>query len=126
MDDFLKEFFPWVYERKQHVQENNYCKYHDGFLHLFTSSLYIAALIASFLASSVCSSLLHLLAVSPSPCSSLVASSSASPTRPSLSSSPSSLRPGRGVPSTSASNSSSRAEDPAARSLRSDVHHPGI
>ncbi|KAK4769220.1 hypothetical protein SAY86_027370 [Trapa natans] len=54
MDDFLKAFFPEVYERKQHVQEDNYCKYDDEFLQLFTSSLYIAALIASFAASRVC------------------------------------------------------------------------
>lgn len=57
MDDFLKEFFPRVYERKQHVHEDNYCKYDDVYLQLFTSSLYIAALIASFAASRVCSNL---------------------------------------------------------------------
>ncbi|XP_039000224.1 sugar transport protein 8-like isoform X2 [Hibiscus syriacus] len=51
MDDFLKEFFPAVYRKKQHVLENNYCKYDNQFLQLFTSSLYLAALIASFVAS---------------------------------------------------------------------------
>ena len=55
MDDFLKKFFPVVYERKQHAHENNYCKYDNQFLQLFTSSLYLAALIASFAASRVCS-----------------------------------------------------------------------
>ncbi|KAK3440823.1 hypothetical protein EUGRSUZ_B01091 [Eucalyptus grandis] len=54
MDDFLKKFFINVYEKKQHVQENNYCKYNDTLLQLFTSSLYIAALLASFVASRVC------------------------------------------------------------------------
>ncbi|GLU08852.1 hypothetical protein SLE2022_257370 [Rubroshorea leprosula] len=54
MDDFLKEFFPIVYRRKQHAHENNYCKYDDQSLQLFTSSLYIAALIASFVASRAC------------------------------------------------------------------------
>ena len=55
MDDFLKKFFPAVYERKQHAHENNYCKYDNQFLQLFTSSLYLAALVASFVASRVCS-----------------------------------------------------------------------
>ncbi len=55
MDDFLIEFFPKVYERKQHAKENNYCKYDDQFLQLFTSSLYLAALFSSFVASKVCS-----------------------------------------------------------------------
>ncbi|KAI6683693.1 hypothetical protein NL676_029606 [Syzygium grande] len=54
MDDFLKEFFKEVYEKKQHVHENNYCKYDNHLLQLFTSSLYIAALLASFVASKVC------------------------------------------------------------------------
>ncbi|TYI64185.1 hypothetical protein E1A91_D09G069600v1 [Gossypium mustelinum] len=55
MDDFLKKFFPVVYKKKQHAHENNYCKYDNQSLQLFTSSLYIAALIASFVASKVCS-----------------------------------------------------------------------
>ncbi|XP_043690899.1 sugar transport protein 8-like [Telopea speciosissima] len=54
MDDFLKEFFPDVYERKLHAKEDNYCKYDNQLLQLFTSSLYLAALIASFAASRVC------------------------------------------------------------------------
>ncbi|KAJ4955676.1 hypothetical protein NE237_012459 [Protea cynaroides] len=56
MDDFLKEFFPSVLVKKQRVQENNYCKYADERLQLFTSSLYLAALFFSFVASHVCSS----------------------------------------------------------------------
>ncbi|OWM69832.1 sugar transport protein 8-like [Punica granatum] len=57
MDDFLIKFFPKVYEKKQHVHEDNYCKYDNEYLQLFTSSLYIAALVASFVASRACSKL---------------------------------------------------------------------
>ncbi|KAF7819780.1 sugar transport protein 14-like [Senna tora] len=54
MDDFLKEFFPKVYEKKQaHLAETDYCKYDDQILTLFTSSLYFAALIATFGASAL-------------------------------------------------------------------------
>ncbi|KAL0457230.1 UNVERIFIED_CONTAM: Sugar transport protein 8 [Sesamum latifolium] len=55
MDEFLIKFFPKVHERKMHAAENNYCKYDDDMLQLFTSSLYIAALVASFFASKACS-----------------------------------------------------------------------
>ncbi|KAL3648945.1 hypothetical protein CASFOL_005348 [Castilleja foliolosa] len=51
MDDFLIKFFPEIYERKMHVYEDNYCKYDNHKLQLFTSSLYLAALVASFFAS---------------------------------------------------------------------------
>lgn len=54
MDDFLIKFFPHVYERKLHAKENNYCKFDDQMLQLFTSSLYLAALVASFGASKAC------------------------------------------------------------------------
>ncbi|KAK4481240.1 hypothetical protein RD792_012123 [Penstemon davidsonii] len=54
MDDFLKEFFPGVYRRKQeHLNETDYCKYDNQILTLFTSSLYIAALVSTFGASYV-------------------------------------------------------------------------
>lgn len=54
MDDFLKEFFPKVYARKQaHLHETDYCKYDDQILTLFTSSLYIAGLISTYAASFV-------------------------------------------------------------------------
>lgn len=56
MDDFLIKFFPHVHERKLHAVEDNYCKYDDPMLQLFTSSLYLAALVASFVASKICSS----------------------------------------------------------------------
>ncbi|KAF8388030.1 hypothetical protein HHK36_026696 [Tetracentron sinense] len=55
MDDFLEKFFHAVYERKRSVQANNYCKYDNQYLQLFTSSLYLAALVASFGAMKVCS-----------------------------------------------------------------------
>lgn len=57
MDDFLRKFFPHVYERKKHAHENNYCKFDDEKLQLFTSSLYLAALVASFVASKLCTEL---------------------------------------------------------------------
>ncbi|GAB2295163.1 Sugar transport protein 8 [Dionaea muscipula] len=55
MDDFLLEFFPKVYARKLRAHENNYCKFNDQYLQLFTSSLYLSALVSSFVASKVCS-----------------------------------------------------------------------
>ncbi|KAJ1288237.1 hypothetical protein BS78_02G075000 [Paspalum vaginatum] len=54
MDDFLVRFFPSVYARKHRARENNYCKFDDQRLQLFTSSLYLAALAASFVASRAC------------------------------------------------------------------------
>jgi MFS family permease len=54
MDDFLKEFFPKVYRRKQeHLNETDYCKYDNQVLTLFTSSLYFAGLVSTFGASYV-------------------------------------------------------------------------
>lgn len=54
MDDFLKDFFPDVYQRKQaHLKETDYCKYDNQILTLFTSSLYFAGLISTFAASYV-------------------------------------------------------------------------
>ncbi|KAK9664343.1 hypothetical protein RND81_14G034900 [Saponaria officinalis] len=55
MDDFLIKFFAEVYARKQHAHENNYCKYDNQYLQLFTSSLYLSALVSTFIASKVCS-----------------------------------------------------------------------
>ncbi|KAK4478079.1 hypothetical protein RD792_017344 [Penstemon davidsonii] len=54
MDDFLIKFFPNVHERKLHAAESNFCKYDDQMLQLFTSSLYLAALVSSFFASKAC------------------------------------------------------------------------
>lgn len=53
MDEFLLKFFPGVYRKKKGAHENNYCKYNDEGLSAFTSSLYVAGLIASLLASPV-------------------------------------------------------------------------
>ncbi|KVH93577.1 hypothetical protein Ccrd_004372 [Cynara cardunculus var. scolymus] len=52
MPDFLKKFFPAVYKRtKEGDQDSNYCKYDNQGLQLFTSSLYLAGLTATFFAS---------------------------------------------------------------------------
>ncbi|KAK2458317.1 Sugar transport protein 13 [Trifolium repens] len=55
MPSFLQEFFPDIYERTQEhvIVESNYCKYDNQKLQLFTSSLYLAALVASMVASPV-------------------------------------------------------------------------
>ncbi|XP_031374148.1 sugar transport protein 10-like [Punica granatum] len=56
MDDFLMKFFPAVYHRTTDgsARDNNqYCKYDNHLLTLFTSSLYLAALVASFFASEI-------------------------------------------------------------------------
>ncbi|KAL9424952.1 hypothetical protein AB3S75_031974 [Citrus x aurantiifolia] len=54
MPSFLKSFFPSVYEKQQeNSSANQYCQYNSESLTLFTSSLYLAALIASLVASSV-------------------------------------------------------------------------
>ncbi|KAJ8637985.1 hypothetical protein MRB53_012252 [Persea americana] len=54
MDDFLEKFFPTVYVKKHRAKENNYCKYDNQGLQLFTSSLYLAAMVFSLAASKVC------------------------------------------------------------------------
>ncbi|XP_030548188.1 sugar transport protein 13-like isoform X2 [Rhodamnia argentea] len=52
MPDFLKKFFPVVYRKSNEAGANsNYCKYDSQGLQLFTSSLYLAGLIATFFAS---------------------------------------------------------------------------
>lgn len=54
MEPFLKEFFPSVYNKmKEDHKISNYCKFDSQLLTSFTSSLYIAGLISSFLASLV-------------------------------------------------------------------------
>lgn len=54
MDDFLLKFFPSVYRKKHEARENNYCKYDNQMLQLFTSSLYLAAVVFSFVAAKIC------------------------------------------------------------------------
>ncbi|KAI3889714.1 hypothetical protein MKX03_007736 [Papaver bracteatum] len=53
MDEFLIGFFPSVYHRMHDATEhrNQYCKFNSQLLTSFTSSLYIAPLVASFFAS---------------------------------------------------------------------------
>jgi MFS family permease len=52
MAPFLNKFFPDVYRKEAlDTSTNQYCKFNDMGLTLFTSSLYLAALIASFGAS---------------------------------------------------------------------------
>ncbi|CAN6363754.1 unnamed protein product [Urochloa humidicola] len=51
MDPFLIRFFPSVYSAEQDVVETNqYCKFDSEILTLFTSSLYLASLVASIVA----------------------------------------------------------------------------
>ncbi|KAL6965554.1 hypothetical protein U1Q18_036605 [Sarracenia purpurea var. burkii] len=52
-DAFLKKFFPTVYRNKMHAHENNYCKYNNQGLAAFTSSLYLAGLVSSLVASPI-------------------------------------------------------------------------
>ncbi|KAL2471014.1 Sugar transport protein 8 [Abeliophyllum distichum] len=54
MDDFLLKFFPIVYKKKHKAKENNYCKYDNQLLQLFTSCLYLSAVVCSFFASKCC------------------------------------------------------------------------
>lgn len=54
MEPFLRKFFPDVYtKRKEDATISNYCKFDSQVLTLFTSSLYLAGLVASFCASSL-------------------------------------------------------------------------
>lgn len=54
MDSFLSKFFPAVLRKeKEDTSTNQYCKFDSQLLTTFTSSLYLAALIASFFASTV-------------------------------------------------------------------------
>ncbi|KZV45301.1 sugar carrier protein C-like [Dorcoceras hygrometricum] len=55
MPSFLQKFFPDVYKREELNigSTNQYCKFNDRVLTLFTSSLYLAALLASTVASKV-------------------------------------------------------------------------
>lgn len=54
MDPFLKKFFPAVYRKqKEDKTTNQYCTYDSFTLTMFTSSLYLAALMSSLVASYV-------------------------------------------------------------------------
>ncbi|CAN6725749.1 unnamed protein product [Malus baccata var. baccata] len=55
MESFLSKFFPFVFHKMKNetANQNQYCKFDSQLLTLFTSCLYIAALVASFFASLV-------------------------------------------------------------------------
>ncbi|KAJ3693162.1 hypothetical protein LUZ60_008642 [Juncus effusus] len=53
MESFLKEFFPNVVKRMATAKSNEYCVYDNQSLTAFTSSLYIAGLAASLVASKI-------------------------------------------------------------------------
>ncbi|XP_022871929.1 hexose carrier protein HEX6-like [Olea europaea var. sylvestris] len=54
MEPFLKKFFPEVYHKmKEDSKISNYCKFDSQLLTSFTSSLYVAGLVACFFASTV-------------------------------------------------------------------------
>ncbi|KAI7740457.1 hypothetical protein M8C21_003681 [Ambrosia artemisiifolia] len=54
MEPFLKKFFPEVYTKmKKDTNISNYCKFDSQLLTSFTSSLYVAGLVATFFASPV-------------------------------------------------------------------------
>ncbi|KAH7854441.1 hypothetical protein Vadar_013864 [Vaccinium darrowii] len=54
MEPFVKKFFPETYtEIQDNTKTSDYCKFDSQLLTLFTSSPYVAGLIASFFASSV-------------------------------------------------------------------------
>ncbi|RDX72431.1 Sugar carrier protein C [Mucuna pruriens] len=55
MDSFLKKFFPSVYQKESTLKPsaNQYCKFNSQILTLFTSSLYLSALLAGLAASSI-------------------------------------------------------------------------
>jgi sugar porter (SP) family MFS transporter len=50
MPEFLQKFYPSVYVSEQSAVQDNYCKYNNQVFQLYTSSLYLAALLASFVA----------------------------------------------------------------------------
>nr|XP_043625649.1 sugar carrier protein C-like [Erigeron canadensis] len=54
MNPFLEKFFPTVYREQNAVTSTNqYCKFNSQILTIFTSSLYLAALLSSLMASTV-------------------------------------------------------------------------
>ncbi|OAY73508.1 Sugar transport protein 1 [Ananas comosus] len=54
MDSFLTKFFPEVYRKEQRATgSNQYCEFNSQLLTTFTSSLYLAALVACFFASTI-------------------------------------------------------------------------
>nr|GMC81648.1 hexose carrier protein HEX6 [Ipomoea batatas] len=64
MEPFLRKFFPKVYRKmKEDTSTSNYCIFDSQLLTAFTSSLYIAGLIATFFASPITRSFGHRLSI---------------------------------------------------------------
>lgn len=59
MMPFLEKFFPEVLEKAAKAESNTYCVYDSHMLTLFTSSLYLAGLVTSLIASRITSTLGH-------------------------------------------------------------------
>lgn len=59
MDDFLTKFYPSVLRSEKSAKTDNYCKYNNQVFQLYSSSLYLAALLATFGASIVTRKLGH-------------------------------------------------------------------
>ncbi|KAJ4958258.1 hypothetical protein NE237_025369 [Protea cynaroides] len=53
MNDFLLKFFPSIYHKQSEAHQSNYCKYNNQGLATFTSSLYLAGLVASLVISPI-------------------------------------------------------------------------
>jgi MFS family permease len=54
MESFLRKFFPDVYHQMKGDKDvSNYCRFDSELLTVFTSSLYVAGLVATLFASSV-------------------------------------------------------------------------
>lgn len=52
-DEFLREFFDAVYKKKRNAHEDNYCKFNDQGLAAFNSTMYIAGMVATLVASPI-------------------------------------------------------------------------
>lgn len=57
MKPFLEKFFPTVLKNATSAKTNMYCVYDDQLLTLFTSSLFLAGLVSSLLASHITTAL---------------------------------------------------------------------
>lgn len=57
MIPFLEKFFPEILKKAASVEQNTYCVYDNQLLTLFTSSLYLAGLVTSLIASRITTTL---------------------------------------------------------------------
>eukprot|EP00249_Psilotum_nudum_P012041 c23550_g1_i2 orf=361-1887(-) len=53
MNDFLEKFYPSVLKNKENAKHDNYCKYNSQELQMYSSVLYLAALVSASVASHV-------------------------------------------------------------------------